>query len=377
MKPQKKVLITATVLSHIAQFHKPLADMLHANGFEVHVAGKDNLALKNGLQIDWADKIYDIPFSRSPKSLNNIMAYQQLKNIIGRERYSHIHCNTPMGGIVTRLAARQQRKVGCKVIYTAHGFHFHKRASRIAWTVYYPIEKYFTKYTDVLITINHEDFAIASTKFKCKTYYTHGVGVNASRYVPLANEEERFRICKGLGISPDKKVILNVGELLPNKNQKMVIRAMKRIVKEIPDSLLIIAGNGPLKEELEKYIESNDLSEHIRMIGYCTVLEKYQKIASVLAACSYREGLPLNIVEAMLAENSIVASHNRGHDELLSHGSTGFLVEPDDSEDMAKYIINLLKEKELRERLGKNARQFALDFSFDNVKHELKEIYGL
>ena len=71
----KKILITATVLSHIAQFHRPLAEMLHAHGFEVHVAGKDNLASKNGLKIDWADKIYNVPFSRSPKSLDNIKAY--------------------------------------------------------------------------------------------------------------------------------------------------------------------------------------------------------------------------------------------------------------------------------------------------------------
>ena len=119
------------------------------------------------------------------------------------------------------------------------------------------------------------------------------------------------------------------------------------------------------------------MSEHIRMIGYCTELEKYQKIASVLAACSYREGLPLNLVEAMLAKNPIVASHNRGHDELVAHGSTGFLVEPDDSEEMAKYIVRLLKESELRETLGENARRFALNYSFDNVKRELKEIYGL
>lgn len=377
MQKERKALITATVLSHIAQFHRPLAEMLHAHGFEVHVAGKDNLASKNGLKIDWADKIYNVPFSRSPKSLDNIKAYHELKSIIEKEGYSHVHCNTPMGGIVTRLAARRLRKKGCTVIYTAHGFHFHKRASKKAWAMYYPIEKQFSKYTDILITINHEDFALASDRFKCKVSYTHGVGVDATRYVPLLCEEERLKICTEVGIAPDKKVILSIGELLPNKNQKMIIEAMTAIVKEIPDALLIMAGNGPMRGELEDIIRLNGLSEHIRMIGYCTELEKYQKIASVLAACSYREGLPLNLVEAMLAKNPIVASHNRGHDELVAHGSTGFLVEPDDSEEMAKYIVRLLKENELRETLGENARRFALDYSFDNVKRELKEIYGL
>lgn len=373
----KKVLITATVLSHIAQFHRPLGELLHNSGYEVHVAGNDNLALKNGLKIDWADKVFNIPFARSPKSPDNLKAYSQLKKVIDSEGYEFIHCNTPMGGIVTRLAARTARKNGCTVIYTAHGFHFHKRASKLAWLVYYPIEKWFAKFTDKLITINHEDFALATSRFKCNTFYTHGVGVNANRYLPLWSEDERLSICSELGIEPNRKVILSVGELLPNKNHKMIINAMKFIAAKIPDALLIIAGNGPLKEELERLVKINGLDNNIKLIGYCTTLEKYQKIASVLAACSYREGLPLNLVEAMLAKNPVVASHNRGHDELIQDKKTGFLVEPDDSESMANKIILLLNDGALRQVFGERAHQFAVDYSFDNVKKELKEVYGI
>ena len=373
----RKVLITATVLSHIAQFHRPLAEMLHANGFEVHVAGMDNLALKNGLKIDWADKIFVVPFSRSPKSRTNLKAYKVLKRIIESEDYSHIHCNTPMGGIVTRLAAAGARKKGCKVIYTAHGFHFHRRASKLAWAVYYPIEEYFDRLTDKLITINHEDFALATKRFRCSTYYTHGVGVNAARYVPVRTSEERKTLCEELDIPVASEVILSVGELLPNKNQKMIILAMKKIVERVPDALLVMAGNGPLKDNLEDLIKSNNLERNVRMIGYCTTLEKYQKVASVLAACSYREGLPLNLVEAMLAENPVVASHNRGHDELIKHGKTGFLVEPDDIDGMSEFLLQLLSDRSMRNEFGRNARAFALEYSFDNVKKELKEVYGL
>lgn len=374
---RKKVLITATVLSHIAQFHKPLAEMLHSKGFEVHVAGKDNLALKNGLKIDWADKIYDVPFSRSPKSPDNIKALRTLKQIIDREKYSHIHCNTPMGGIVTRLAARKARKHGCKLIYTAHGFHFHKRASRMAWAVYYPIEKYFARFTDTLVTINHEDYALASRRFPCKTCYIHGVGVDASRYVPLRDNTEREMLCKELGFPSERKVILAVGELLPNKNQRMAISAMKDVVANIPEALLIIAGNGPLKNQLEEQINANGLNDHVKLIGYCTTLEKYQKVASLLVACSYREGLPLNLVEAMLAKNPVVASHNRGHDELVEDGVTGFLVEPDDVGAMSSKILYLLQNEEVCSKFGRSARKFALDYSYDNIKNELAEVYEL
>lgn len=377
MKSQGKVLITATVLSHIAQFHRPLAEMLHSHGFEVHVAGKDNLALKNGLRIDWADKIFDIPFSRSPKSFDNIKAYRQLRKIIDSENYSHIHCNTPMGGIVTRLAARHARKNGTEVIYTAHGFHFHKRASKQAWIIYYPIERCFANLTDKLITINHEDHNLASRKFSCDVYYTHGVGVNSERYVPLSGEEERLALCNELGVSSESKIILSVGELLPNKNQRMIIEAMPLIVAKLPDALLILAGNGPMKDELQDLINTLGVKDNVRMIGYCTFLEKYQKIASLLAACSYREGLPLNLVEAMLAMNPIVASHNRGHDELVADGQTGYLVDVDDVEDMSDKIVQLLIDDNKNHRMGEKARDYALDFSYDNVKNELKSVYGL
>lgn len=374
---KKKVLITATVLSHIAQFHRPLAEILHEAGYEVHVAGKDNLALKNGLKIDWADKIFDVPFSRSPKSLDNVKAYHVLKDIISQDSYDFIHCNTPMGGIVTRLAARKAKNKSCEVIYTAHGFHFHKRASKLAWLFFYPIEKFFSKYTDKLITINHEDYLLASKNFSCPSFYIHGVGVNARRYIPLVNEDERLSLCHELDIPLNCKVILSVGELLPNKNQKMIINSMKQVVSQMPEALLIIAGNGPMREELESYVKKNDLGDHVRFIGYCTYLEKYQKIASILTACSYREGLPLNLVEAMLANNPIVATHNRGHDELIEDGKNGYLVEPDNYREMSDRIIMLLKDDNLRMKLAEKARQFALNYSSDNVKQELKAIYGI
>lgn len=125
-----KVLLVATVQSHICQFHKPLVKMLHEHDVEVHVAARDNLAEKNGLALDFVEKVFDIPFARSPKSKDNIIAYKQLKKIIDEGHYDVVHCNTPMAGIVTRLAAKKERKAGTKVFYTAHGFHFYKGAPK-------------------------------------------------------------------------------------------------------------------------------------------------------------------------------------------------------------------------------------------------------
>ena len=369
-----KVLLTATVQSHICQFHRPLVEVLHAHGCEVHVAARDNLAEKNGLKLDFADKVYDVPFSRSPKSPDNIRAYRELKKILDREHYDVVHCNTPMGGIVTRLAARKTRSAGTKVFYTAHGFHFYKGASRMNWLVFYPIERLFDRLTDKLITINREDHALAAEKFRTDVARIHGVGVNEGRYFPVSAQEQQL-LRQELGFGPEQKLILCIGELLPNKNQAMAIRMMPRILEEFPDALLLLAGNGPEKENLEGLISAMGLQSSVKLLGYCTCLEKYQRIADVLAACSHREGLPLNLVEAMLTENPVVATKNRGHCELVTPGETGFLVERNDADAMGEHILHLLRNPEESRRMGRAGREFALQYGFENVKRELEQIY--
>lgn len=363
-----KVLITATVMSHVAQFHKPLAKVLHRHGCMVEVAARDNLAEKNGLNLDWADKIYDVPFERSPLSRSNLKAYKHLRQIISEGAYDIIHCNTPMGGIVTRLAARGS---GTRVIYTAHGFHFYRGASRKAWMIYYPIEKLFCRLTTTLITINREDRDLAKRRFKVDTEYIHGVGVDASRYIP---ERADDKLRRELGVV-GRRVILNIGELLPNKGQRFAIEAMKEVVRRHKNALLVIAGNGPERTALEAQVNETGLTDSVRFIGYCTCLEKWQRAAEMLVACSRREGLPLNVVETMLSGNPAVVSDNRGHRELVDDGVTGFIVPHGDSVAIADRICRLLDDGDMRTRMGDAALSKGLLYSAENVEKELEHIY--
>lgn len=374
MKKNKKVLLTATVQSHICQFHRPLVEMLHAHGCEVHVAAHNNLAEKNGLKLDFVEKVFDVPFARSPKSPDNLKALKQMKKIINEGNYDVIHCNTPMGGIVTRLAAKKARKHGTKVFYTAHGFHFYQGAPKKNWMIFYPIERHFSRLTDKLITITGEDYKLSKEKFYCTTEHIHGVGVDGKRYYPVPVDRQ-MALRKELGFTPDQKIILCVGELLPNKNQAMAIRAMQQVIKEFPDAQLLLAGNGPEKENLEAEIQKCKLQDNVKMLGYCTCLEKYQRIADVLVACSRREGLPLNLIEAMLTGVPVVASVNRGHRELICEDQNGYLVKVDDAYAMAERVLTMLKDENLSKRLGSFARTFAEQYTAEEVKNELEKIY--
>ena len=370
----KRLLLIATVQSHIGQFHKPLMSLLKSQGWEIHVAARNNLAEKNGLQLEYPDKVFDIPFQRSPFDPRNFTAYRKLRQILRNEQYDVIHCNTPVGGIVGRLVACRYRKRGTKVFYTAHGFHFYKGAPRINWLIYYPIEKVFSRITDKLLTITQEDYELASKRFHTKVYRTHGVGVDENRYYSITDEEKKDQKCKMGYIGP---VILNVGELLPNKNQKMAISMMKYVVETFTDSVLLIAGNGPEKEELEKTIHNLGLENNVQLLGYCTNLQDYQHIADVLVACSYREGLPLNIVEAMLSGTPVVASFNRGHRELIENGLTGYLVSKDDDRGMADRVVSLLMDSKDTDEIIKRAMNKGKLYNYTEVKRELAQIYEI
>lgn len=369
-----KILIVATVQSHICQFHRPLVKMLHEHGCEVHVAARNNLAEKNGLKLDFVEQVFDLPFERSPFNKRNLVAYKQLKQIIDEENYDVVHTNTPVGGIVGRLAARKARKNGCQVFYTAHGFHFFQGGPKKSWLVYYPIEKFMCRYTDELITITEEDFLLAQNKFHVSVSHIHGIGANTSKYAAVSDADcLAFR--KELGFAPEQKLIICTGELNANKNQITAIRAMETVIEKVPEAVLLLAGNGAMHDALQSAISEIGLEEHARLLGYHTDLEKYVEVSNLILSCSKREGLPLNIVEGMLCKKPVIASINRGHKELVQNGKNGYLVNALDADGFALRIIELLKNEALSKTLGENGFTFAKIYTDDAVQLELEQIY--
>ena len=369
-----KVLLVATVQSHICQFHKPLVAMLHEHGCEVHVAARNNLAEKNGLKLDFVEQVFDVPFQRSPFSPKNLGAYKQLKKIIDEGNYDVVHCNTPVGGVVGRLAARKARKRGTKVFYTAHGFHFYQGAPKKNWLIWYPVEKFMCRHTDKLITINEEDYQLARSKFPVETCHIHGVGVSVSRYHPHSAEEEEV-LRKEESLSAQDFVVLCTGELNANKDQRTLIDAAALCHDSIPELKVLLAGNGPLEPALREQIAENHAEGYIRLLGYRTDLERVVPAADVIVSCSHREGLGLNLIEGMLCGKTVIAVENRGHRELVEDGVTGYLIPAGDSRALAEVLVKLYKSG-ARQRLGQAGYEKARLYTDQNVKRELKELYG-
>ncbi len=366
----KKVLFTATVDSHIKQFHLPYLKWFKEQGYEVCVAtnGKE--------EIPYCDKKYTISFERNPIKINNLRAIRQLKKVIEKEKFDIIHCHTPMGSVVTRIAAMKARKNGTRVIYTAHGFHFFKGAPLINWIVYYPIELILSKITDCLITINKEDYDLAKKKFKTKHIeLVNGVGVDESKFNFEMSETEKIELRKSLGLKKDDFVIIQVGELNKNKNQIMTIKTIKELTKKHNNFKLMLVGKGILQEEYKKIVKQLNLEKNIIFTGYRKDIPKLMRISNVAISTSLREGLGLNLVEAMISKVPVLAVENRGHKELVKNNYNGFLVKKDDMETFKEKLLELYNNSKLRNKYATNALEYSRKFLLDNVSKKIEDIY--
>lgn len=367
----KKVLFVAHVDSHIRHFHIPYLKYFKEKGYEVHVATSND----ENESFDYCDVKHTISIERSPIKINNLKAIKQMKELFEKENFDLVHCHTPMGGVVTRLAAKKARKNGMKVFYTAHGLHFYKGAPKKNWIMYYPVEKYLSKFTDVLITINHEDYELAKDKFKAgRVELVHGMGVDDKRFndekLPV---DEYVTLRNELGLTSNDFVMVYVAELNDNKNQMMLINAMNNIVKINPAIKLCLVGKGNLEEQYKKKIEEYGLRNNVILTGYRRDVDRLLKIADLCVATSKREGLPINLVEAALSGVPIIAYRNRGHIEIVKENENGFLVTTEN--ELTTRIIQLYSDRDLLMNLKKKARESVKEFSLDNALNEGIKIY--
>lgn len=366
----KKILYVATITEHFYYFHLPYLKMFHDLGWQVDVASHGDV------ELPFCDNRYEIPIKRSPADKDNLQAYRMLKKIIKDNHYDLVHCHTPMGGILARLASFSQRKKGTKVLYTAHGFHFYEGSPKANWMVYFPIEYVMSMMTDCLITINDEDYNCAKKHLKAKeTAKVNGVGYNSDRYFPVS-KEEKMSLRDKIGYSRDEKLLVYVAEMNLNKNQAMLIRALKLISEKRDDVRLLIAGADNFNGEYPKLAKELGIDSKVDFLGHREDINDILHMSDIAVGSSYREGLPVNVMEALACGLPVVLSDNRGHRVLGVNGENGYVVKINDYEDMAEKITEILSDENLYEKFSKNAVELVKPYSKESVLVELKEIYN-
>ena len=365
----KKVLFVATVVkTHIMEFHIPYLRMFQQAGWETAVAARNDYETPSDCVIPCCDRYYDIPFERSPLKPSNLRAYRQLKRVIDEGEYDLIHCHTPVGAFLTRLAAGKARKKGTKVIYTAHGFHFYKGAPKLNWLAFFPVEWLCGFLTDVLITINREDFCFAQKHIHAgKVCYVPGVGVDMDRF---GGSRETGR--EKLGIGNEEFVLLSVGEMTENKNHRLALRALA-LLEEKPIRYVLV-GRGEQMEALQAQAQELGITDRVIFTGYRNDVAELYPAADAFFFPSFREGLSVALMEAMASGLPAIVGKIRGNTDLIDDGVEGVYM-PLTPEGAAEAIRKLYDDPALRSRLGEAAREKVRRFSAPEVQRKMREIY--
>ena len=320
-------------------------------------------------------KAHPIPFSRSPFSRDNLTAYKTLKRLLAEHHYDIVHTHTPNASALVRLACRKLRKDGLRVFYTAHGFHFYTGAPAKTWLIYYPVEKFLSRWTDVLITMNGEDYRRARTFRAGRAAFVHGVGVEVSCFRLDRAAEERRETRRALGVADGDLMLLSVGELIHRKNHETAIRALARL--EDPSVKYFICGGGPLKERLEELAGQLGVGDRVKLLGVRRDIPELDRAADLFLFPSFQEGLPVALMEAMASGLPAVCSDIRGNRDLIENEAGGILCRPDDPAAFAAAIRRLREDPALRRRMGERNSQAVDAFSTRRVLAEMKEIYGI
>lgn len=372
-----KILFISNVTNRITSFVTSSIAAAHSLNIDFYQTA--NWQIKDGDSIDFFEKKYGIkienlPISRNPFSLSNVTAYKQLCNFIKTEKIDYIHCNTPTGGILGRLAGKKCKVK--KVIYQAHGFHFYKGAPKKNWLVYYPVEKWLAKFTDALITINKEDFELAKNKFclrnNGRVYFVPGVGIDTEQYITDENIRNEKR--NELGLKESDIALISMGDLIERKNYDTAVRAVAEAGNA--DIHYFICGKGPEENNLKSLAESLGVKNQIHFLGFRSDIKELLNAADIFLFTTKQEGLPRSMMEAMASGLPCVASGIRGNTDLVENGKNGFLCSPCDSKQFADAISKLSENRELRDKMSKENLIKIKEYDISVVEKEIENIYS-
>lgn len=369
---KKKILVTSTELMML-HFLIPHINNLIEKGYDVEIACSEVGGRFQELYDKFIKKIviYKVELYRSPLKIRNLIGLTQLKKIIDNGNYDLVWTNEPVIGVMTRLAARSMRKKGVKLIYIAHGFHFYDGAPIINWLLYYPIEKLMSCYTDVIVTINQEDFKRANEKFYAKIVkYIHGIGLDTNKYRNCTVDKEIM--IKTMNIPKNAFILLSVGELSSRKNHKLIIEALGKLQNE--NIYYIIAGRGN-QEEYINLAKNNKIEKQLILLGNRNDIDKLCKMADVFVHPSAREGLGISALEGMASGLPMISTNVNGMKDYVKNNITGCVIEDKDDVDTAKKaIIKMYKDKKFRESCGKNNIEISSKFDLKVSINEVLKI---
>lgn len=371
----KKALIISNTSGLITDFLENDIKILEEKGYLIDCAsnlkysGKDTdkfITKYNLNMIDIEFPVRDLDIKLIIESI------KKLKKILKENEYQVIHCHSTIAAVIGRHCAKKYRKNGTKVIYTSHGFPFFKGNNGIKSKIYKSIEKFYSKYTDAIVTICNEDFESAN-KFKCKKVFKiHGVGIDLTKFDNTNIDINRYK--EKNNISTKDLIIFSVGELNTNKNHEAIIRAISML--DFKNKITyMIAGREVTEIGKKKYLEeiAKKLGVKVVFLGFRKDIPSLLKIADIGALPSFKEGLGLSGLEMIASGLPVIASNRQGIKDYVIEGETGFLFNPTDTNEITNAIKKAIEFKKEKREFN---HDIVIKYDIQHTYKEMQKIYN-
>ena len=301
-------------------------------------------------------RVLAAPFVRRASPVAQIRAFVALVALLRRERPDLVHGHMPISGFLARLAARAAGVP--RVAYTCHGFLFNQPAPAPRRLASFAMEWIAGRFTDVFLTVSEEEAGDARRLGISRRAIAVRNGRDPALFQP--DPAARARIRASLGVAADRVVIAAVSRLVRHKGYPELLAAMH----DVPGAELWIVGTRLATdrgEDLGAALAAAAASGRVRLLGYRTDIAAILAGADVFALPSHFEGLPMSVIEAMLAGLPVVATAIRGPREQVVDGVTGLLVPPATVAPLAAALNRLVADGELRAAMGAAGRARAVE----------------
>ena len=363
---EQKLLFAASTSMHICQFHLPYLRQLREEGWTVHAAcGYETR------EIPHAHRIIPLPLKKSLLSLKNLQAARDLRRLIRQEGYAAILVHTSLAAFFTRLALLGLKEHP-RVINMVHGYLFDDETNLLKRKLLLLAERITAPVTDLVITMNEYDYALATTHRLGKRIVTvPGVGVDFPRLDgQKTGHPELLR--EKLGIPQDAFVLLYAAEFSRRKNQQEMLKTLALLPEQV---VLILPGMGQEHIACWRLAEKLGISHRVWFPGFLEEMGPWYEMADGVVSSSRSEGLPFHVMEAMHFALPVVASRIKGHRDLIEDGVSGLLYDHGDSRGCARQIEKLLHDPELSRSLGQAAKEKAGQYALEQVFPRIMELY--
>ena len=297
---------------------------------------------------------------------NDLKAFYAVARTIFETRPDIVHKHTAKAGALGRLAAilynaTRSRSQRCLVVHTYHGTVFHGYFGWLASLCLRIVERTIGYGTDRIAVVSDQqrhELVEALRVVPATKVTVIPLGLDLEPF--LAVDESSPTLRTGLGLTDGVLVLGFVGRFVPIKDLATLIRAFSLVKNDVPDATLLLAGDGPLRSQMDTLVTSLGVANAVRFLGWRHDLPALYCTLDIVLLSSLNEGTPVSVIEGMAAGRVVVATDVGGVRDVIEHGRTGLLVPPRQPQALAEAIGSLARDAGARNRMGRNGRQAAV-----------------